>query len=150
LGFAEVLDVYCKEPSDEMYFKASFVEPQLYWDIETGQNEFYKPDLNTDRYFWTRQDGNVLILPNIQLSYKVMYRADVAANMELTGQGGANDLDIPTEHLDILLSLASAEAYLDTGQIDMVQAYKADATEQLSILHSVLQKKEKDDDEGSI
>jgi len=149
LGYAEVFDIYCKEPTDEEYFKADYVEPSLYWDIETGQNKFYEPDLNDDSYFWTRQDGNILILPAVELSYKVMYRADIATNVETTGQGGANDIDVPTEHLDLLLALACAEAYTDIGQTDMVQLHKADLMEQLSILSNVSKQKEKDDDEGS-
>lgn len=149
LGYAEVFDLYCKEPSDEDYFRAEFISPDIYIDVETGQNSFYQPDLNTDRYYWSRQGPDIVIIPAITLNYKVMYRDDVASNMESGGQGGTYDIDIPTEYLDILLSFATAEAYMDIGQTDMVQLYKADAIEQLSILNNVSQKKEKDDDEGT-
>ncbi len=149
LGFAEVFDVYCKEPSDEVYFKATFVTPDVYYDIETGQNSFYVPDLNTDRYYWTRISNDVLILPAVQLSYKIMYRADVALQVENGDYDGAYDLDVPTEHLDLILSFAAAEAYTDIGQINMVQAYQSDVNAQLSLLASLYQKKEKNDDKES-
>lgn len=145
LSYAEVFDVYCKEPSDEVYFKATFITPDQYFDIETGQNKFYEPDLNTDRYYWTRRDDDILILPAVQLDYKISYREDVATAVESGGYAGANDLDVPTEHLDLLLSLACAEAYTDIGQVDMVTLYEKDLMSQLSILSNVSQKEEKSD-----
>lgn len=149
LGYAEVFDIFCREPGDETYFKATFIAPDLYYDVETGQNKFYEPNLNTDTYYWTRNNNDIYLLPNIQLEYKIMYRTDVVANIEDNGYGGAYDLDIPTEHLDLLLSLAAGEAYTDIGQLDMVQVYKSDVGEQLTILATVSQKKEKDDDKES-
>lgn len=148
-SYAEVFDIYCKEPTDEEYFKATFVSPASYYDIETGRNKFYIPDLNTNTYYWTRIDGDILILPAVQLNYKIIYRPDIAAQIETAGQGGSYDLDIPTEHLDLLLSLATAEAYMDAGQTDMVQLFKQDVIEQLNILAGVSRQKEKNDDKQS-
>ena len=149
LGYAEVFDVYCKEPSDELYYKATYIAPNLYNDIDTGQNSFYEPDLNDDRYYWTRQNDDILILPAVELDYKIMYRADVALQVETGDYDGAYDLDVPTEFLDLILSLACAEAYTDIGQMNMVQAYQGDVNNQLNLLASLYKKKEKDDDKES-
>lgn len=149
-GYAEIFDVYCKEPSDEIYYKATFISPEKFYDIETGQNKFYEPDLNTDRYYWTRNSTDIFILPAVTLDYKIVYRADVAADVESGGYNGASDIDMPTEYLDLLLSLACSEAYMDIGQFNLVQGYKADVNEQLAILTTNNQMKEKKDDEESL
>ena len=142
---AEIFDVYLKDPNAEEYTKAVYVPPIDFLDVKTGQNEFYNPDLNQLRFFWTRLGMDVVLLPAIALSYWFSYRPNIVATIETDGYGGDTDLDIPTEHLDLLLSLACAEAYLDIGQIDLVNAYKSDAGEQLAILTHVSDKQEKKD-----
>lgn len=153
LGYAEVFDIYCREPDDEDYFKALFIAPNLYYDIQDGQNSFYTPDLNTNMYYWTQIESEIFILPAVTLQYKILYRMDIASlienQMSGVGYGGAKDIDVPTEHLDLILSLASSEAYTDIGQPNMVQMYLADVNYQLGILNTVAKQKEKDDDKDS-
>jgi hypothetical protein len=145
---AEVLDVYCKMPTDEIYNRAVFIAPDKYMDVKTGQNAFYSPNINTNQYYWSREGDDVRLLPPTTLSYQVMYRIDESALIESTGQGGANDITIKSEFLDLLLSLACAEAYMDIGQYDAASAYKQDAAEYLALLAGDAQKKEiKDTDE---
>jgi len=147
---AEFLSVYCKRPTDEDYSKAEFVSPRDYLDVKTGQNAFYSPSINTSQYYWTRRNDDVQLLPQVQLAWEILWRQDRAAAMESSGQGGDYDLDVPTEHLDLLLSFACAEAYMDIGQYDAASAYKQDAQEQLAILAGEAQKREvKDTDEES-
>lgn len=149
LSNIEIFDIYCKEPTDEDYFKALYITPETYFDIETGQNKFYEPDLNTDRYYWTRSGDDILVLPAVTLSYKIIYRDDVAAKVETGGYNGPDDFDIPGEYEDLLLGLACSEAYLDIGQPDLTQAYKADVEAQLNILVTNRQIKDKEDDKDS-
>jgi len=149
ISYAEIYDIYCKEPSDEEYFKADFMSPELFYDVETGRNSFYVPDLNNDRYFWTRQGSYIRVLPAVELDYKIIYRPDIVANIQTEGQGGNEDLDIPTEYQDLLLSLSAIEGYTDIGQADMVQMHKSDLNEQLTLLVAVKQMKEKDDDKNT-
>lgn len=148
-GVAEVLDVYAKRPTDEEYFRAVFITPDKYLDVETEQNSFYAPNINTDSYYWSREGDDVRLLPPTTLSYKLMYRTDEAAAIESAGQGGAYDITIKSEFLDLILALACAEAYMDIGQYDAAQAYKMDAQEQLAIIAGDAQKREvKDTDEN--
>jgi len=149
INYAEIYDIYCKEPSDEEYFKADFMTPDIFYDIETGRNSFYVPDLNSDRYFWTRQNTFVRILPAVELDYKIIYRPDTVALIQADGQGGDYDLDIPTEYQDLLLTLSAIEAYTDIGQVDMIQMHKNDVTEQLGVIAATKQMKEKDDDKNT-
>jgi hypothetical protein len=147
---AEFLNVYCKRITDEDYTKAEYISPNDYLDVKTGQNAFYTPNINTSQYYWTRRENDVQLLPLVQLAWEIMWRQDRAAAMESSGQGGSYDLDVPTEHLDLLLSFACAEAYMDIGQYDAASAYKQDAQEQLAILAGEAQKREvKDTDEES-
>jgi len=146
---AEVFDIYCKEPNDEEYFKATFIAPDLFYDVESGQNSFYQPDLNTDMYYWTRISADIKLLPALELDYKIIYRPDIIKQIETTGQGGVYDLDIPTEYQDLLLTLSASEGYIDIGQADMVQMHKNDLTEQLTLLVAVKQMKDKDDDKNT-
>ena len=76
------------------------------------------------------------------LAYQLTYRPDKAKDVEDGGQNGITDIDISTEYLDMLLSLASAEAYMDIGQLDLVNAYNQDAAGQLGLLANVSKKME--------
>jgi len=143
---AEFLSVYCKQPTDEDMNRALFIAPLDYLDVKTGQNSFYQPNLNTNQYYWTRRNDDVQLLPPTTLAWEILWRVDTAAAVEATGQGGANDLDVPTEYLDLLLSIACAEAYLDIGQVDAAAAYKQDVGEQLSLLAGLTKKKEQKDE----
>lgn len=136
-NWSEVFEVFCKEPTDEDYVRANFISPEDYLKVSNEENPFYTGNLNTNQYYWTRRSDDIYILPAVQLSYQLTYRPDKAAAIESAGQGGAVDLDISTEYLDLLLSLAAAEAYLDIGQPDLAGAYKGDVNEQLALLASV-------------
>jgi hypothetical protein len=132
--WSEVFEVFCKETTDEDYVRASFVSPEDYLKVKHEENPFYAGDLNTDKYFWTRRSDDIYLLPAVQLSFELSYRPDKAKIIEDEGQGGAFDLDMATEYLDLLLSLACAEAYLDINQVDSVNAYNQDVASQLSLL----------------
>lgn len=145
---AEVLSVYCKRPTDEVLIKAEFVSPRDYLDVKTGQNAFFSPDINTNQYYWTRRQDDVQLLPAVQLTWEILWRQDLAQALEDGGYGGTYDIDIPTEHLDLILSFACAEAYMDIAQYDAASAFKQDANEQLALLAGEAQKREvKDTDD---
>lgn len=140
---AEIFDVYAKRPTDEDYTKAVYINASQYEDVKTGQNAFYNPSVDTAQYYWTIIQDSVYILPTITYTVKIMYRPDIASSL---AYGGSTDIDIPTEFLDLLLSMASIEAYIDIGQLDIVQMLKADIGEQFSILANVKQEKEQKDE----
>lgn len=141
-NWSEIFEVFCKEPADEDYVRANFISPEDYLKVKLEENAFFTPSLNTDQYFWTRRSSDVHLLPTVQLSYQLTYRPDKAKDVEDGGQGGVTDIDISTEYLDMLLSLASAEAYMDIGQLDLVNAYNQDAAGQLGLLANVSNKTE--------
>lgn len=144
--FAEVYTVYCKQPGDENYVKAEFIPADVYLDVKNGYNDFYTPDINTDRYYWSNIGGKIKLLPPLTLNLELADRANTAYNIETNGYGGDYDLDIPTEHTDLLLSFAAVEAYMDIGQTDMVQMFLTDASNQLQILAGIKKEKETKDE----
>lgn len=139
-NWSEVFEAFVKEPNDEDYVRANFISPEDYLKVSEEENPFYAGNLNTDQYYWTRRSDDIYLLPAVQLSYKLTYRPDTAKIIEDAGQGGASDLDISTEYLDLLLSLTCAEAYLDIGQADLASAYKGDVNEQLALLANISNK----------
>lgn len=145
--WSEVFEVFVKEPTDEDYVRANFISPEDYLKVKNEENPFYTPDLNVDLYFWTRRSNDIYILPAVQLNYQLTYRPDKAAAIESLGQGGAQDLDMATEYLDLLLALACAEAYVDIGQYDLAGAYKQDVNEQLALLANLSNKMDMKDEE---
>lgn len=140
---AEIFDVYAKQPNEEDYIKVTYINASLYRDISTEQNQFYKPDLNLKQYYWTIIEDDLYILPAVRYNIQVIYRPDTAS---LLTYGGTTDIDIPTEFIDLLTSLSAVEAYIDIGQLDIVQALKTDVTEQISILANVKKEKEQKDE----
>jgi len=145
-NWSEVFEVFVKEPTDESYVRANFVSPEDYLKVKQEENAFYVPSLNNDLYYWTRRSNDIYILPTVTLSYVMTYRPDTAKIIEDAGQSGASDLDIATEYQDLLLSLACAEAYLDTNQTDAVSAYKKDVAEQLALIVNMSRDKETKDE----
>ena len=141
-NWSEIFEVFCKEPADEDYVRANFISPEDYLKVKLEENAFFTPSLNTDQYFWTRRSSDVHLLPAVTLAFQLTYRPDKAKDVEDGGQGGATDIDISTEYLDMLLSLASAEAYMDIGQLDLVGAYTQDVNGQLGLLANVSKKME--------
>lgn len=145
-SWSEVFEVFTKQPTDEDYVRANFISPENFLKVKREENAFYTASLNTNQYFWTRRSNDIYLLPAVQLNYELTYRPDRAAEIETAGQGGAVDLDVATEYLDLLLALTCAEAYLDIGQFNISGAYKQDAQEQLSLLVGLTQKKEAKDE----
>lgn len=144
--YAEVHEVYCKEPNDENYVKATYIIAEQFLSVLTGYNEFYKPNINTLTYYWSMMDGSIKMAPEVKFNLKLSYKKNIASDIEDGGYGGATDFDLPTEHTDLLLSLAAGEAYLDIAQFNMVNAYKSDVTDQLKILVNVSKKAEAEDE----
>lgn len=143
---SELFDLYCKLPASAEYSRATYVSPEDFLDIKMGINKFYTPDLSNSLFFWTNINDVISVLPAVTLNYQINYRKDIAALVTSGGYGGATDIDVPTEHTDLILSFACAEAYLDLNELNLVNAYKQDANEQLSILASKTQKKESADE----
>jgi hypothetical protein len=114
--------------------------------VKNSINEFYDPDLNTNRFYWSLISGNITVLPTLLLNLNFIARPAIADAIETSGYGGATDIDVPTEHTDLLLGLAAAEAYLDLGDPNMVQAYKSDVLEQVQILAGIKQEKDAKDE----
>lgn len=137
--FAEVYELYCKEPTHEAYTRAIPLKPDEFLAVKHGENAFYTPDLNTKTYYWSIIDNKVNILPEITWNCNIQYRKP--ANPNLT-YNGSEDLSIPSEFIDILLSLACAEAYMDIGQADLVTMYTNDVNLQLGLLRAEKQEKE--------
>lgn len=146
----EIFDVYVRQPVDEYYVKGIRIPVEIVLDVDSGQNEFYTPDINKGQFYWYIQDGNLHILPTVTYETKILYRPDIATTIETqmsgVGYGGSQDLDMPSDHADILLSSAAAEAYMDINQQDMVNMYKNDMNEQLAILAKKQQMDEKRDE----
>jgi hypothetical protein len=142
----EVFSVYVKQPVEDEYKKAIRICIESALDVETGQNEFYTPDIDREQFYWYIEDSELNILPAITYNTKVLYRPDIASMAEAGGYAGSADIDMPSDHVDILLSQAAAEAYMDIGQVDMVNMYKNDVNEQLSIIAKKQQMDEKKDE----
>lgn len=142
----EVFSIYARQPSEETYKKVRYVAIGLGLDTEMGENEFYTPNLNTGQLYWYQESDNIHILPAVKYDIKLLYRPDILAIVESEGYSGTTDLDIPSDCIDILLSAACAEAYMDLGELQLVESYKKDLSEQLMILASTQQQKEKKDE----
>ena len=146
INWSEAYEAFVREPGDEDYVRANFISPEDYLKVKHEENPFYAGNLNTDLYYLTRRSDDIYLLPTVSLEYQLTYRPDTAQDIEDAGQGGAVDLDIATEYLDLLLSLACAEAYIDIGQGDVAGAYKQDVNEQLQLLAGLSNKMEQKDD----
>lgn len=147
IGTAEIYNLYCKRPTDEEYSKATWISPDKFLDVKMGYNALYVPNINTSTYYWTILDNEINVLPTIQYSLSYLARTDVARKVEDSGYGGATDLDIPREFLDVLLSMAASEAYMDIGQADMANIFTSDVNSQLSLLTANKQEKQAEDSE---
>lgn len=143
--YAEIKEVFAKMPSEEEYARAERITIEDFLSIKRGMNPFYTPDLNYKMYYWSIINDTMVILPAHVFTIDFSYRKDIAATLVYNGD---QDIDIPTEHLDLLLSLACAEAYMDIGQTDMVATYQNDVKGQLEVLSYTSQKKEAEDEEN--
>lgn len=139
-NFDDILNVYTlwtDGPSDPT--RAIYIRPEEFSDVETNQNTFYTPDLNTHNIYYSVINGLVSMLPKVQyLLAFVSYKAQATT----FGYGNDQDLDVSSSLLDTLLAFAAYEAYLDLGQADLAGAYKTDAMDQLGLLGTVKQEKE--------
>jgi len=142
----EVFEVYVKQPVEEQYKKAIGICIESALDVETGQNDFYTPDIDREQFYWFIEDDNINILPRVTYNTKILYRPDIASLVETGGYAGSTDLDMPPDYADVLLSQAAAEAYMDIGQADLVNLYKNDVNEQLSVIAKKQQMDEKKDE----
>lgn len=144
-AYAEVHGLYVKQPSDEVYVKATPVPASDHLTVSLGYNAFYKPDINTSQYFWSLIGGKIACLPAVQLNCKIENRKNTAYLIEGSGYDGSYDLDIPPDNTDLLVSLAAMEAYMDLGQTNMVTLYRQDTMDQLQLLAQTDKKNEKED-----
>ena len=141
-----VHDVYTREPGALDWDNTDYWSPIDFLDVKMGINKFYKPDANAGRVYWTIIDDMIHLIPEMKFEVTYSGNRDIASILESGGYTSTIDIDIPPEHTDILLSLAAAEAYLDLGQNDMVQAYKQDVTEQLNLLVGLKKEKQQEDE----
>lgn len=142
-SYDEVFEVFVKFPTDEEWNRATYISPEEYISTYTGYSDFYNPDYNSSTFYWSILEDNIQVLPQLEYSMFFSFRDDIAASLSYTGD---TDIDIPSEYWDLILSLAAAEAYMDIGQVDMVNLYKADVNEQLQLLAADKQRKEENDE----
>jgi len=151
VGYVEIFEVLAKETTQETYVRAQFVNTENWLSIKQSLNVFYTPSLNNRDYFWCIEsgdpdDGNdsaeLTMLPAVSYNIILKVREDVATLI----QDGSTDLDLTQEYVDLLLSLACMEAYLDIGQPDMAKAYQADVVGQLQLLTTKTQSMEQKDE----
>lgn len=151
--YVEILDVHCKRSVDATFSKATYISPEDYSNIINGINEFYTGDAEQGIYFWTLMNTTttptINLIPASALNYRIVYRPDSISTIETSGYSSLDDIDIPKEFTDLLLSLAAAEAYMDIGQADMYNLYMNDVSQQLSLLTAKQQMKEVKDEEAN-
>jgi hypothetical protein len=145
IDFSNLYSIYAKWATGPTeYTKVEFVQQSDFPKVAAGENEFFKPDLNEPQLYFSVVDSNVKILPAVEYNdVQILYRR----NVPTFTYGGTEDLDIPQEFLDILLSLAAYEAYLDIGQVQGAAAFKEDAYEQIRILTVVKQERKQEDEQ---
>jgi len=142
-AYDEVFEIFVKFPSDEEWNRATYISPEDYISTYTGYSDFYNPDYNTSTFYWTIMNDTIYILPGMEYEMFHSYRDDVASTLSYTGD---NDIDVPSEYWDIILSLAAQEAYMDVGDVNMVNIYKSDVDVQINFLNISKQQKEEDDE----
>jgi len=144
LYIIEVFEVLSKEPAQETFVRAYPVGPDNWLSVQQGINTFYTPDLNDRQYYWTVENGRLIMMPTVKFNLKMKIRDDIASKIE---DGIGDDLDLIPEYSDLLLSLACMEAYLDIGQPDMAKAYNGDVINQLQILTAQTQRMDMKDED---
>jgi hypothetical protein len=138
-----VYEVFCKLPGDEEWNRATRISPEEYVSTYTGYSDFYTPSYNNSTFYWSILDNKIYLLPGMEYNIFYSYRDDVASSLSYTTD---NDIDMPSTYWDLILSLAAAEAYMDIGEVNMVNLYKADVNEQLQLLATDKQQKEEKDE----
>jgi len=143
----EIYDLFVREPSSVDWIRCTYIEPKEYISTDVGYNVFFKPDLNNYTYYYSIINNIVKILPQTLYETKYLFRSDIISTIETDGYTGTQDLDIPITYEDLLLALASSEAYLDLGEINLSQSYMNNFFAQFQILSTANQKKEYGQDE---
>jgi hypothetical protein len=143
-AYADVHQVYAKEPNDETYIKAEFVEQNIFQDVKLGQNKFYLPDLNTKNYFWSLIANKIVMAPDTKYKLSISGRKEIATSLTYNG---ATDLDIPLSFEDIILNMSASQAYLDLGQPELSAGYKQAAQDEIKVLVAGKQEKENEDED---
>ena len=138
-----VYEVFCKFPTDEEWNRAEKISPKDYISTYTGYSDFYTPDYNASTFYWRIINDSIYLSPGMEYDMFYSYRDDVASSMSYTAD---NDIDVPSTYWDLILSLAASEAYMDVGEIGMVNLYKGDVNEQLQLLATDKQMKEEKDE----
>lgn len=154
INAAEYVSVHCKRSTDTDYVKATPISLEDYYSILDGENVFYKGDAESGIYFWVTKGATttpiIYLLPKQTLSYRVIYRPNILAAIETSGYSSAVDIDIMSDYVDLLISFAAAEAYMDIGQVDMYNLFNNDATQQLNVLVAKTEKEEQKDEKEDI
>ena len=136
----DVFDIYYHDTDSEWETtpqqRASYIEPVNYKSTEAGLNDF-REATEISRY-WTIIDNKIRILPdpstieyfNVQM---------VARNYfpEFTYSNDADtipDIDIPTDYMDILITMAAIEAMSDKGETTKYQLYTNALSGKLQLL----------------
>jgi len=142
-NYDEVFEVFCKLPDDEEYNRATYITPDEYISTYTGYSDFYNPDYNSKTFYWSVIADEVKVLPAMQYSVFFSYRKDLSQTMTYAGDV---DIDVPGEYWDIILSLAAQEAYMDIGDVNMIEIYKKDVDLQINFIGTTKQMKENSDE----
>ncbi|MDP4194815.1 MAG: hypothetical protein Q8940_07190 [Bacteroidota bacterium] len=142
-GIVELYSLYLKRLNEETYVKARIIDPFDFLDVMTGQNNLYVPDLEARKFFACEIDGQIELLPAVEYGVMLYYMKTIPyPTFE------ANDIELKEQFWDILMDYAASEHYLDIGQLDFVQSFKADAAEQLQLLLLRKQEQEKHDEKN--
>lgn len=142
ISFERVITVMVRADAGDPWVSATELKPDEFVEVKTEQNEFYIPDREEEKFYYSVFNGAVSLLPADQYSKTfIHYQKSVA-----TPTYSANDIEVPRSMYDILLNLAAGEAMMDLGQLDMVQIFNGEASNQLKILGQLKMEKEAKDE----
>lgn len=145
-NYPKVFELYVKEQSSELYFKAIEVHPYNWESVKAGTNQLFKPDLNKNQVYWVEMNKTIYLTPPTTYIYRMLVRPDVINLVESTGYNGANDIDIKGENIDLLSTYAAAEAYSDIGETNKAQLLRQEVIDQLTVITQGEQTKERTDE----
>lgn len=151
INASEFYNVHCKRASDNDYVRATPISLEDYYSIIDGENTLYTADAEKGIYYWALRGSSttpiVCILPTTALAYRIIYRPAILSAIETSGYSSVVDIDIMSDYIDLLVSFAAAEAYMDIGQPDMFNLFNNDVMQQLNSLVANAQKAEQKDEE---
>lgn len=159
-------DIYVKRSSDAtgtgldpdsvttwLSYQANYILPENYFRVKYNDStEYYIPNEADGRFYYTIIDGNIKFLPE-DTTYT--WFADLFYQNNVTHESyeGTNDLRIPYDYLDLLLTLAAQEAMYDTGDqraLSRAQVYGNDIDRQVGILINKAQKEDIKEDHRTV